>query len=101
MSLRQAAIFARRVMGNARDYLWFEKYEQPTVEWNSGQQAAELQEALRQLHEALDEPDPNQDLINALLIISNKFNENWDPLCIEREMGDIARAALAKVKANK
>lgn len=98
-NLRDAAIIARRVMGNARDYLWFEKYEEPTVEWNTGQQVAELQQALVELQEALEMPDPTKELINALLTISNKFNENWDPLCIEREMGDIARAALKKAGA--
>lgn len=52
--LKQAALRARTVMANARDFLWFEKYEDPSVEWNPGQQAAELQEAIGDLHEALN-----------------------------------------------
>lgn len=53
-NLQQAARRAKIVMANARDFLWFEKYEDPSVEWNSGQQAAELQEAIVDLHEALN-----------------------------------------------
>ena len=91
--IRQAAIFARRVMGNARDYLWLEKYEEPTVEWNSGQQAAELQEAIRQLHEALTDPDSKEHFKSPNELLLDEMWQNCLKINMEltKALQDIAR----------
>ena len=58
-NLRDAAQRAIEVMANARDFIGEEHYKAPTKEWNSEQQADELQEALLVLRAALAEVLPD------------------------------------------
>lgn len=56
-----------------------------------GEAAAEL----RRLHEV------NQELLEALSKIANTLDEGWRAGSMERMLGDIARAAIAKAESEK
>lgn len=53
MNLMQAAVFARRVMSNASDFIWLEKWKDKSTDWTPEVQCEELRDALHHLHMAI------------------------------------------------
>ena len=84
---RAAMQQALEALANARDFIGEEQYKNPTKEWNSWQQADELQQALLVIRAALAEPEQEPvgwQWLNTCnyrkKLPANAIPEHWRPL---------------------